>query len=161
MTKPKKSIQPTLQKPSKKPTQPSQEIDKFLKEFDQRLRIITPNKTSISNISEKNRRNTVRYTFQQLRGQLKKNSLLGINKNIPILIKSISSKGTLIKLKRTLKLNEKVTLKIKLDSLHVFTIPATVIRKNSKTTYGLVFVDYQHTLTECLISSRDSFNMQV
>ncbi|MEE9338478.1 MAG: hypothetical protein V3U87_10385 [Methylococcaceae bacterium] len=161
VTKPKKSNQPSIQKPSENSTQPSQEIDKFLKEFNQRLRIITPNKASISNISEKNRRNTVRYTFQQLRGQLKKNSLLGINKNIPILIKSISSKGALIKLKRTLKLNENVTLKIKLDSLHVFTIPAKVIRKNSKTTYGLAFVDYQHTLTEFLINSRDSFNMQV
>lgn len=165
ITKPKKNNQPSIQKkiinPSDNSSSPSQEIDKFLKEFNQRLRIITPKKASISNISEKNRRNTVRYTFQQLNGHLKKNSLLGVNKNIPILIKSISSKGALIKLKRTLKLNENVTLKIKLDSLHVFTVPAKVIRKNSKTTYGLAFADYQHSLTECLISSRDSFNMQV
>ncbi len=160
LTSRQSSIRKKITSTAENSSQPHQEIDKFLQEFTQRLHIMTPKKVGYdTNILEKNRRNTVRYTFQGIKGTLKKNSFLRINKKTPISIQSISSKGALIKTKQSLKTNENITLTIKLDSLHVFTIPAIVIRKNSKTTYGLTFVDYQHTLTEYLISSGDSFNM--
>lgn len=142
-------------------SRPRPEIDKFLKEFDRSIRKKEPKKKkSAPNSVINNRRNTVRYVFQAISGCLKKNSLLGFNSNLPVIIEAISSKGALIKLEKTLKLNRKVTLEIKLDSLYSFTIPAKVIRQNSNTTYGLAFVDYQHKLTEYLIGSGRPFNIK-
>jgi hypothetical protein len=144
---------------------PRPEIDKFLKEFD---RSIQKNKAkkkarkkSVSAApAPNNRRNTIRYVFQSISGSLKKNSLLGFNPSLPVSVQAISSKGALIQIEKKLKVSKGVTLEIELDSKHFFTIPATVVRQNSPSTYGLAFLNYQHSLTEYLIGSGRKFNIK-
>lgn len=142
-------------------SRPRPEIDKFLQEFDHSINKKDSKEKGGSSSLGNNRRNTVRYVFQAVTGCLKKKSLLGgLNTSLPVIVEAISSKGALIKVEKALKLSRKVTLEIQLDSQYIFTIPAKVIRQNSKTTYGLAFLDYQHKLTEYLIGSGRSFNIK-
>jgi len=140
---------------------PRPEIDRFLEDFNSHHFNKKSKKKSNRNTSTGNRRNTVRYVFQAISGCLKRNPLLGgFNSNLPVTVEAISSKGALIKVEKSLPVSKKVTLEIQLDPKNVFTIPATVIRQNSRSTYGLAFIDYQHKLTEYLIGSGRSFNIK-
>lgn len=142
---------------------PRPEIDKFLKEFDrsiQKNKAKKKIKKKVVSAAQNNRRNTIRYVFQSISGSLKKNTLLGFNPSLPVSVQAISSKGALIQIEKKLKVSKGVTLEIELDSKHFFTIPATVVRQNSPSTYGLAFLNYQHSLTEYLIGSGRKFNIK-
>ncbi len=142
---------------------PRPEIDKFLKEFDrsiQKNKAKKKTKKKPVSAAPNNRRNTIRYVFQSISGSLKKDSLLGFNPSLPVSVQAISSKGALIQIEKKLKVSKGVTLEIELDSKHFFTIPATVVRQNSPSTYGLSFLNYQHGLTEYLIGSGRKFNIK-
>lgn len=135
------------------------EIEMFLNEFNVPKYKGYLKEGANSNSFEKNRRKTVRYEFQGVKGYLKKNSVLGFKQNLSVEIQVISSKGALIKLEKKLKLNEKIVLEIQLGSRHVFIIPAKVVRQKSDMAYGLVFEDFQYKVPEYLIASGVPFNI--
>jgi hypothetical protein len=132
-----------------------EEIDKFLKELNQKVqkKVLTPN------FSANSRRASVRYMmFQKVKGRLI-SSIFGVSQSSSVVVQVISSKGALVEIDKPLKPKKKITLKIKFDSEHVFTIQAIVVRKSGPRTYALSFVEYQHEMTEYLISSGYSFDI--
>ena len=97
--------------------------------------------------------------YQKIKAQLI-SSVFGVNQSFPIVIQVISSKGALIESDKRLKPKKKLILKIRFDAEHTFTIHTLVVRKNSAKTYGLAFSEFQHEMTEYLISSGRSFDIK-
>ncbi len=131
------------------------EIDRLLKELRNPFKKLrSSEKKKI--FSEKNNRKTVRYAFEPIKANLKKNTFTG-NKRFVVLIKNLSSRGAVIELKRPSRLRGKVTLKILFDSKHTFVIPAKITRREGTTIYGLQFLKNQHELLDYQIDSGHSF----
>lgn len=162
--KPSKNKQKIEQKVSKEtastpnsafPSHYVEEIDRFLIELNQKTR-----KKQKPSFAADTRRGEIRYMlFKKVNGLII-SSVFGVSQSLPVVVQAISSKGALIESKKTLKLKKKLTLKIKFDADHEFTIQATIVRKNDATTYALAFADFQHKMTEYLINSGRSFDIQ-
>jgi hypothetical protein len=128
------------------------EIDRLLKELQNPFK-----KPKISEQKEqKNDRKSIRYGFEPVEANLRKRSFTRTH-NHTVLVVNLSSRGALIETKKPIKLKGKVTLIVQLDLNHIYTIPAKVVRKEGKTTFGLFFATYQHDLIDELINTGHSF----
>lgn len=134
-----------------------EEIDELLKELHNSSKKLQSDEDSSPSSKEDNKRKTIRYAFYPIEAKLKKNSLTSLKNSLTVMVVDVSSKGARIEFKKPTKLRGKVTLKIQLDSKHVFIIPARVVRKEDKIIYGLQFLDSQHELTDFLVGSGRSF----
>ncbi len=128
------------------------EIDRLLKELQNPFK-----KPKASELKEqKNDRKSIRYGFEPIEANVKKRSFTRTH-NHTVLVVNLSSRGALIETKTPVKLKGKVTLTVQLDLKHIYNIPAKIVRKEGKTTYGLFFVEYQHDLIDELINTGHSF----
>lgn len=134
-----------------------EEIDELLKELHNSSKKLQQTEDKAPSLTQDNKRRTIRYAFYPIEAKLKKNSLASLKNSLTVMVVDVSSKGARIEFKKPTKLRGKVTLKIQLDSKHVFLIPARVVRKEDKSIYGLQFLDSQHELTDFLVGSGRSF----
>ena len=115
-------------------------------------------KYDFSNMPD-NRRKRIRYAFDDLKGYFETNSFLMSKKRKLIQIIDIGSKGAFIECDDKLKLKRKGNLVLEIGIATTFIIPAQVVRVQART-YGLLFDNYNHKLSDYLINSGRSFTIR-
>ena len=96
-------------------------------------------------------RTTIRHSFSPIQAKIKSEPLINVNDDLSVMVLNLDSQGALIELKNSLKLPEEIILEIQFDLQHSFSIPSRVVRKESKNTYGLEFLDPQYELSDYLV----------